>query len=130
MSEETTRMQAQKVVDEQKRWLVEQGDEIGRQAKDNGDWKSQIRTIWEAARTETEPQVLLNLLRYQVARNDNWRSPQDVFQPLRKAIDKCVEETAGDPAVAMTLIRHLLAYTYRSYTYYEKGWKEESEEVS
>ncbi len=119
MSDEMNPEQAQRVVDQQKRWLVTQGDEIGRQASHNKDWKSQIRTIWEAARTETEPQVLLNLLRYQAARNANWYSPQDVFQPLQKAIGKCVEETA-DPAVAMTLIRHLLAYTYRSYTYHGK----------
>lgn len=102
-----------------KEWLVTQGDEIGELAKDNRDWKHQVRTIWEAARLENEPLVVLNLLRYQAARNSgNWRKPADVFTALSEAIEKCRMKAAKDAELAMELIRHLLAYTYRSFTFH------------
>jgi hypothetical protein len=122
MSAETA--EAKTTVEAQKRWLVTEGDRIGALAKSNKDWKHQLRTIWEAARLETEPLVVLNLLRYQAARNQgNWHTPVDVYEPLRAAIETCRGTAGDDGELAMELIRHLLAYTYRAFTFYstEKG---------
>ena len=72
-----------RTVEDHKKWLVQEGDRIGELAKSNRDWKHQVRTIWEAARLENEPLVVLNLLRYQAARNPgNWRQPADVYEAL------------------------------------------------
>ncbi len=89
-------------------------------AKGNREWKHQVRTVLEAARLENEPLVVLNLLRYQAARNPgNWRDPEDVYEALTTALDGCREKAASDAALAMALIRHLLAYTYRAFTFHE-----------
>lgn len=101
-----------------KKWLVGEGNEIGEKAKDNKEWKSQIRGIWDAARTETEPQVLLNFLRYQGVRGKNWREPENVLEPMEAAMKKCIEKAEEQPESAMELIRHLLAYTYRAFTFH------------
>lgn len=102
-------------VDAHKGWLVETGDRIGRLAKDQSDWKSQIRGILEAARTETHPAVLENLVQYQAARNKNWRNP-DVASPLLKAMHECQKKAGDDLDLTMDLIRHLLLYTLRAHT--------------
>ncbi len=110
--------QARKLVGQKKQWLVSRGDEIGKLARGNSDWKNQIRALLEAARTEDEPLVVLNFLRYQAARNENWLEPQNVFEPLSGALEQCRADAAQEPGPAMALIRHLLAYTYRSYTFH------------
>jgi hypothetical protein len=108
-------------INRHKLWLVERGNEIGKLAKANRDWASQARGLWEAARHETEPIVLLNLLAYQKARNDNWIEPADVFTPLQAAMRSCIEEKAKDDReLALDLIRHLLVYTIRSHVYHRK----------
>ncbi len=107
----------------EKKWLVESGDEIGKLARANQEWGSQARAIWEAARHETEPLVLLNLVRYQAARNKNWREPERLLEPLSKAMERCrtVAAGAGDDGLAVELIRHLLVYTIRAYTFNSKA---------
>lgn len=122
MSETTTTKDAATVLAEQKAWLVRRGDEVGELAKEKGDWKSQIQGMAEAARRETEPLVLLNLLRYQATRNKNWKQGTDVFAPLEADMKTCIETAGEDAELAVTLIQHLLAYTYRAYTYhYERN---------
>ncbi len=109
----------------QKRWLVEDGDVIGKLAGGNRDWASQARGIWEAARHESEPLVILNLLRYQAARNDtSWKG---VAGPLENAIERCqtTAREAGDEGLAMDLIRHLLVYTIRSHKFH--SWQQSRE---
>lgn len=114
----------QSVLAAQKKWLVQKGEEIGRLAEENEEWKHQIGTISEAAHHETEPEVLLNLLRYQAGRNEKtWYRPRDAHTPLEAAIKECVKHAANDPEAAMELIRHLLLYTYRAYTYYNSQIK-------
>jgi hypothetical protein len=103
-----------------KAWLVEQGDNCGQIARENREWSNQARVLWEAARLETEPLVLLNLLRYQSARNSNWKEPRDVFTPLNQAVKECIHRAGKDSALALDLIRHLLVYTIRAHTYHEK----------
>lgn len=118
----TARKRRQEFVAKHKRWLVERGNEIGKRAKANKDWASQARSIWEAARTESEPLVLLNLLRYQSARNKNWREPEDVFSPLQETIQQCIQKAKDekeDEGGALDLIRHLLVYTIRSHTFHK-----------
>jgi hypothetical protein len=106
----------------EKRWLVETGDTIGKLAGASEDWASQGRVLWEAARNETEPSVLPNLLRYQYARNrKTW--PEPVFQGLSDAIKTCIDRAKEDDALALELIRHLLVYTLRAYTFHAKGAK-------
>jgi hypothetical protein len=109
------RKRRQEILAQQKEWLVTEGDKLGTLAKDQKDWGSQARVIWEAARQETEPLVLLNLLRYQSVRNKSW---EGVSGPLERALKECIEraKTHGKD-VALELIRHLLVYTIRSYTY-------------
>lgn len=122
----TARKRREEFVAKHKKWLVERGDEIGKKAKDNPEWTSQARSIWEAARTESEPLVLLNLLRYQSARNRNWRSPEDVFTPLQEAIQNCIDTARGDgqgEEGALDLIRHLMVYTIRSHTFHNKFFR-------
>ncbi len=109
----------QEQVNRHKKWLVERGDKLGKLAKDNKDWKGQIRGISEAARHENEPSALLNLVRYQSARNKNWRDPKDVVRPLVEAMETCIAKAGESPELAMALIQHLLAYTYRSFTFHE-----------
>jgi hypothetical protein len=114
-----------KLVARHKRWLVTQGNEIGGQAGGNPEWSSQARGIWEAARHETEPLVILNLLRYQAARNE--RTWSGVAVPLGKAIERCREEAkdSGGDALAMELIRHLLVYTIRAHKF--QAWQEQQQ---
>ena len=109
----------QEQVNPHKKWLVERGDALGELAKANKDWKGQIRGIAEAARHENEPSALLNLVRYQSVRNKNWREPKDVTEPLTEAMEECITEADENPELAMALIRHLLTFTYRSYTFHE-----------
>ncbi len=108
----------------QKHWLVTTGDTIGGLAGSSEDWASQGRILWEAARSETEPSVLPNLLRYQYARSKDkdkkkekktW--PEVVFTQLSAAFKECIERAEGDDVLALDLIRHLLVYTLRSYIY-------------
>jgi hypothetical protein len=115
-NQDATKKRRQEILAQQKEWLVTEGNTLGKLAKDRKDWASQARVIWEAARKETEPLVLINLLRYQSARNSNiW---EGVSVPLEKAIKQCMERSASDgKEVALELIRHLLVYTIRSYTY-------------
>jgi hypothetical protein len=102
-----------------KHWLVTHGDETGELAKATKEWVSQARGIWEAARTETEPAVLLNLLRYQYARNQkNWE-PQ-VFARLKADFEQCIKESCDDKVLALDLMRHLMVYTIRSFTFHNK----------
>ena len=114
------RRRRQQAVSEEKAWLVKQGDDIGELAKGNKEWAGQVRVVWEAARTENEPAVLLNLLRYQRARNKNWVDPKDLFTPLKDAMEECVTKAKSDTETALDLIRHLLVYTIRAYTYHSK----------
>lgn len=108
-------------VEEHKRWLVEMGDEIGRSGAGNKGWKSQGRILLEAARHETEPRVLLNLFRYQAARNKKtWRLPEDVADLLEKALVECQKRAGDDPVLTMELMRHLLLYTLRANTAFAK----------
>lgn len=114
-------------IDEHKAWLVEQGDEIGKLARSKKYWKNQVRVLQEAAHVETEPTVMLNLLRYQAARNDEWRDPPDVAEPLEKRFEECIQRADKKPALAMELMRHLLLYTVRAYTYQNMLHKEEQD---
>jgi|GEM_PF-7009481 hypothetical protein len=118
MSEAKEQLDPKKVLAEQKAWLVQRGDAIGELAREKGDWKNQIQGMAEAARRETEPLVLLNLLRYQATRNKNWKQGTDVFSPLEADMKACIEKANQDPELAVLLIQHLLAYTYRAYTYH------------
>lgn len=113
------------LVARQKKWLVEEGDGIGKLARGNPEWSSQARGIWEAARHESEPLVILNLLRYQAARNE--RSWSGVVVPLGKAIERCRDTAreAGEEGLAMELIRHLLVYTIRSHKFH--SWEAQQE---
>ena len=97
-----------------KEWLVQEGDAIGRSAARNRDWHGQGRVLWEAAREETEPTVLLNLLHYQAARNPNW---ENVLEPTAAAFRRAIGDAGGDKELAMELIRHLLVYTLRAHTH-------------
>jgi hypothetical protein len=103
-----------------KRRLVEAGDEI---AKSKKEWASQARGIWEAALAESEPKVLLNLLRYQYARNQkNWG--KGVFERLEKEFETCIADAKDDAELALDLVRHLMVYTIRAYTYASKAQEE------
>lgn len=97
-----------------KRWLVDTGNEIGRLAGDQKEWKSQIGLLAEAAARETEPRVLLNLLRYQQARNKGWHEAAD---PLFEAMKQCIGDAGDDDLFAVLLIRHLFLYASRAYIY-------------
>lgn len=103
-----------------KEWLVKTGDEIGKAGAKNRDWKSQGRIMLEAARHETEPLVVLNLLRYQATRNNNWTKPADLLEKVESAMETCRGKSEGDPALAMELIRHVLLYALRAYTFHEE----------
>lgn len=118
--ETTEQAEIERRVEPHKAWLVTTGDEIGKAGRRNKDWKSQGRTMLEAARHETEPLVLLNLLRYQATRNKNWKDPVDLVGQLEKALEECRKRADGDSELAMELIRHLLLYTLRAYTAYEE----------
>lgn len=121
-SQQAGERERRELVARQKKWLVERGDTIGKLARGNREWGSQARSIWEAARHESEPLVLLNLLRYQAARNKNWTRPENVVEPLGAAIEECrtVAAKAGDEGLAVELIRHLLVYTIRAYTFFSR----------
>jgi len=113
---------SQQLLAREKRWLVDQGDHIGGLAGDKKEWKSQINGLAEAASNETEPRVLLNLLRYQQARNDGaWSGVAD---PLFDDMVECVRKAGDDAELAVLLIRHLLLYSSRSYTY--NSWLKKS----
>lgn len=131
VAETNTRRTRRSELDRNKAWLVERGNEIGKAARANKEWGSQVRGLWEAARNETEPTVLLNLLAYQKARNSNWTQPEDVFAPLNKALCSCIEERAGgDRELALDLIRHLLVYTIRAHVYHRDLAKSGEKEPS
>lgn len=107
-------------LEDHKKWLVETGDAIGRAGAKNEGWKSQGRILLEAARHETEPLVLLNLLRYQVIRNEKaWKKPEDLSERVEKAIQECTNRGGDDSGLTMELIQHLLLYTLRAYTAFE-----------
>ena len=111
-------------VEKHKAWLVATGDEIGKAGGKNENWKSQGRAMLEAARHETEPLVLLNLLRYQATRNKKtWTEPVDLASKLEAAIERCRKEASSNQELAMELIRHVLLYALRAYTYHEKKRK-------
>lgn len=100
----------------QKGWLVRQGNKIGEQAGARKDWASQGRGLWEACRHETEPEVILNLLRYQACRVDSW---EGVSGLLEADIHECcrLAQAAGATGDAMELIRLLLLYALRAHKY-------------
>lgn len=109
-----------------KKWLVERGDKIGKLAGGNAEWASQARGLLEAARAESEPLVLLNLLRYQSARNKNWRDPEDVFTPLLQDFESCITKGQGaenPEELVLELIRHLLVYTIRAHAFHRRAKK-------
>lgn len=101
-----------------KRWLVQAGDELGKKAREHQHWKSQIRTLLEAARHETEPLVILNLLGYQATREKKWKK-NDLERALRTELAHCADRSGDDSELAMEMIRHLLLYFMRAYTYHE-----------
>lgn len=100
----------------QKGWLVRQGNKIGERAGARKDWASQGRGLWEACRHETEPEVILNLLRYQACRVDSW---EGVSGLLESDIRECCRQAqaAGAAGDAMELIRLLLLYALRAHKY-------------
>lgn len=105
----------QKRLAAKKRWLVTQGNRIGELAGDKSEWKSQINLLAEAAAGETEPLVLLNLLRYQQARvSKAWTGVAD---PLFDDMSACITEAGEDAALSILLIRHLFLFATRAYTY-------------
>lgn len=105
---------------EEKAWLVGRGNAVGGLAGDISDWKNQIGVLQAAAAKETEPLVMLNLLRYQAARRKpSW---QATFQTLYDAMEACRARSGDDTVLAMLLIRHLLLYSSRAYTY-ENKWE-------
>lgn len=109
-------------VEQHKKWLVTTGDEIGKGGGKNSGWTSQGRIILEAARHETEPLVVLSLLRYQKARNAKpWADPYDIFQRLETALKECATKGGADNMLTMELMRHLLLYTLRAYTFHSKS---------
>jgi hypothetical protein len=113
----------------QKKWLVKLGNDLGALARGNAEWASQGRGLLEAARRENEPLVLLNLLRYQSARNKNWLKPTDVFTPLHAAMKECIDKAGeGGEELALELIRLLLVYTLRAHAYERKAGKEQETE--
>lgn len=112
-------------LEQHKEWLVTEGNRIGELAKANPDWKSQIRVLQEAAQEETEPEVLLNLLRYQAARNKNWKEPRDVVTDLGALMAQCIEKTGDERRFAIELMQLLLLYTVRAYTYHNHVYREE-----
>lgn len=117
--ERSARKARQKKINENKAWLVERGDDIGEKAKANKDWKSQLRNLWEVARSENEPQVVLNYLRYQKSRKSNWTQPVNVFLELERNLKECKDRSGDDRELELELMRHLLGYTYRSFTFHE-----------
>lgn len=108
-------------VEQHKKWLVTTGDAIGKAGGGNSRWTSQGRILLEAARHETEPLVVLNLLRYQTTRNNNWKKPFDISGKLQGAFEECGKKADGEAALTMELIRHLLLYTLRAYTFHSKS---------
>ena len=107
----------QDAVNQAKPWLVAEANRIGELASRARDWASQGRLLLEAARTETHLGVLLNLLRYQGARNrEAW---EGVLTPLTAALGRCQETAKGNEALAMALARHLLLYAVRAHKYHE-----------
>lgn len=110
----------------QKGWLVLQGNELGAKAGARKDWASQGRGLLEACRHEAEPEVILNLLRYQAARVGSWN---EVSGPLEIDIRKCQQlaTEAGDPEAAMELIRLLLLYALRAHKHEVSLKKEEDQ---
>jgi hypothetical protein len=120
--ERSTKKERQKKVNENKAWLVKQGDAIGEKAKANKDWKGQLRNLWDVARAETEPEVVLNFLRYQKGKKrdkNNWTHPENVFDPLMRDLKECIRLAGEDRELTLELMRHLLGYTYRSFTFHE-----------
>lgn len=126
----TTAQTRKSELDKNKEWLVKEGNELGKIARENREWGGQARGLWEAARHETEPAVLLNLLAYQRARNKNWVEPRDVFTPLNAAMGSCIAKAGGDRELALDLIRHLLVYTVRSHVYHRELAKPKKKEQS
>jgi hypothetical protein len=109
--------------------LVALGNDLGRKAAGNEGWKSQIRIILEAAREETEPAVLRNLIRYQSVRNASWSQKHKILPDLDSALDRVTAEAGDDRELTMELIRHLLVYTLRAYTYEAKAGSETGDEA-
>jgi hypothetical protein len=110
----------------QKKWLVERADLIGEAAAKEKDWKNQIRILIEACREETEPEVILHLLRYQAARvKKTWKIPVAQVEGARNTVAEVLEddlrncqELAADNVLAIALMQHLCCYAYRSYTHF------------
>lgn len=103
----------------EKAWLVEKADDIGRKATQSRDWKSQIRSMMELARDETEPEVVRHFLRYQAARNKKtWDKQEKVSVELDGLLAECQKKSGEDKALALALMQHLLCFCYRSYTHF------------
>ncbi len=105
-----------------KQELVRRGEEIGRKARGFTGWSHQVRRLLGVASGETEPLVMLNLLRYQSVRNkDSWgKERAELAEPLEADMQWCCAEANGNEALAMVLIQHLLCYAYRQYTFETK----------
>lgn len=108
-----------RAVEGAKAWLVELGEALGGLAARNDDWRGQGRVLWEASRSETEPSVLLNLLKYQAARNKNWRGPNDLLSPTVAALERAIQDAGGDKSLAIELIQLFLVYALRAHRYQE-----------
>ncbi len=114
------------VLQASKSHLVQRAEIIGKMATSNDDWKSQIRTLMEAAREETEPEVLVNFLRYQSVRNSKaWRKVKDVAKVLEEDLKNCAVLAKGENPLTLVLVQHLLCYAYRAYTFYDGSPKQE-----
>lgn len=123
-AETTGQVEPKQGIEPLKGWLVERGDAIGAKAGAIRNWKSQFRILLESARHESEPAVILNLLRYQAARNKDWFK-DGLLQVVEADLEACRAKAQKDAALSMELIRQLLLYALRAYTYEEERRKQE-----
>lgn len=116
-----------------KAWLVERGNALGQEAREIRNWNSQIRILQDSARQEAEPEVLLNLLRYQRAREATaWKKSKNAAETLGNSLEQdlqsCIAKAGEDRELAMELIRHLLLYTARAYQWEHQQFKAEKKD--
>ena len=120
-------------VDLHKGRLVEKAERLGQLAAQRHDWNHQIRRVMDLARVEAEPLVVINFVRYQASHQQSRGAWTAVAKPLVDTMNDCLEraksasnasgEKLGEEDVAaraMDLIRHLLLYTMRAYTWHHR----------